>query len=132
MAGSCEYGNEHPCSIKCVEFLCWITICQLLKNCSMKLVVNWFNTITRRYIVYASLNKINIIPTSVTNGNCLSCPLRSHTLFVLRHYPHHWQTEAFQVIIIRRNHEITTQTYLRARHVKFDPLHKACSTRADI
>jgi hypothetical protein len=81
--------------MKCVEFLCCIRNCQLLKNCSMKLVVNWFNTITRRYIIYASLNKINIIPTNVTNGNCLSCPLRSDTL-VLRHYPHHRQTETFK------------------------------------
>jgi len=30
------------------------------------------------------------------NGNCLPCPLRSDTLVVLRHYPHHWQTEAFK------------------------------------
>jgi len=61
-----------------------------------ELVDNWFNTITRRYIVYASLNKINIIPTNVMNGNCLSCPLRSDTLVVLRHYPHNRQTETFK------------------------------------
>jgi len=63
-----------------------------------QLVVNWFNAITRRYtsIVYASLNKINIIPANVMNDNCLSYPLRSDTLVVLRHYLHHCQTEAFK------------------------------------
>jgi hypothetical protein len=88
--------HETSCFIKRVEFLCWIRKCQLLKNWSMKRVVKWLNTITRRYINYASLNKINIIPTNVKNGSCLTCPLRSDTLVFLRHYSHHWQTEAFK------------------------------------
>ena len=49
MVGSCEYGNETSCSINCVVFLCLIRNCQLLKNCSMKLVVNWFSQESPHY-----------------------------------------------------------------------------------